>query len=89
MIELSMLLWKKQPSWVHPFADFSKFLYNEIMDISSLFNRCDVIMDQYFEGSLKEGAREDHGSGTGLIITLVIALRFLQISSANSEVSDK
>ena len=39
------------------------------MDISSLFNRCDVITDRYFEGSLKEGTREDRGSGTGLIAT--------------------
>ena len=43
VIDLSMLLRKKQPSWVQTFADFSKFLYNEIMDISSLFNRCDFI----------------------------------------------
>ena len=35
--------------FVQTFADFSKFLYNEIMDISSLFNRCNVIMDRYFE----------------------------------------
>ena len=34
-----------------------------------MFNRCDVITDRYFEGSLKEGTREDHGSGTGLIVT--------------------
>ena len=39
------------------------------MDISSLFNRCDVITDRYFEGSLKERTREDRGSGTGQIIT--------------------
>ena len=26
-------------------------------------------MDRYFEGSLKEGTREDRGSGTGLIVT--------------------
>ena len=69
VIELSMLLRRKQPSWVQIFADFSKFLYNKIMDISSLFNRCDVITDQYFEGSLKEGTRENCGSGTGLIVT--------------------
>ena len=33
VIELSMFLQKKQPSWVQTFADFSKALYNEIMDI--------------------------------------------------------
>ena len=43
VIDLSILLRKKQPSWVQTFADFSKFLCNEIMDISSLFNRCDFI----------------------------------------------
>ena len=51
------------------FADFSKFLYNKIMDISSLFNRCNDITDQYFGGSLKEGTKEDRGSGTELIVT--------------------
>ena len=69
VIELSMLLWKNQPSWVQTFADFSKFLYIEIMDISSLFNRCNITADQHFEGSLKEGTRPDCGSGTWLIIT--------------------
>ena len=69
VIELSMLLWKKQISWVQNFPDFSKFLYNEIMDISSFFNICDVITDQYFEGSLTEETRENRGSGTGLIVT--------------------
>ena len=63
-----MFLWKKQPSWMHTFADFYKFLYNKIMDISSLFNRCDVITERYFKGSLKEGTIEDRGSGTGLIV---------------------
>ena len=84
MIELSMFLRKKQPSWVQTFADFSKCLYNEIVDISSLFNRCDFIANRYFEGSLKEATREDRGSGTGILSHLMIALRFLQISSANS-----
>ena len=69
MIELSMFFQKKQPSWIQTFADFSKCLYNEIMVTSSLFNRYNVITDRYFEGSLKEGTREDCGPGTGLIIT--------------------
>ena len=68
MIELSMLLWKKQPLWVQTFTDFFKVLYKEIMNISSLFNRWDFITDQYFERSLK-GTREDRGSGTELIVT--------------------
>ena len=66
VIELSMLLRKKQPSCVQTFGDFFKFLYKEIMGISSLF---DVITDRYFEERLKEGIREDRGSGTGLIVT--------------------
>ena len=48
------------------FAD--KFLNNGIMYISSLFNRCSVIMDQHSEESSKEGAREDRGSWTGIIV---------------------
>ena len=38
------------------------------MNISSYFERCDVIADRYFEGSLKEGTRSDRGSGKGLVI---------------------
>ena len=39
LIELSMLPRKKQPSWVQTFSDSSKFFYNGIIDICSLFNR--------------------------------------------------
>ena len=57
-----MFLRKKQPSWVQASVDFSKFRYDKIMDISSLFNRCHVVTDSYFEGSLKEETREDRRS---------------------------
>ena len=63
------MLFRKQPLQVQTFADFSKILYNQIVNISYLFNTCNVFMGQYFEGSLKEGTRVDHGSGMGLIIT--------------------
>ena len=39
------------------------------MDMCYLFNKCDVITDRYYEGSLKKGTREDHGSGAWLIVT--------------------
>ena len=84
VIKLSMLLRKKQPSWVQTFADFSKFFYNEIMDISSLFNRCDVITDRYFEGRLKKEQERIVDLEQGSSSHLVIALRFLQISLENS-----
>ena len=54
------------------------------MDISSLFNKCDIISDQYFEGSLKERAREDHGPGTGHVITFHNCFEIPPNSSANS-----
>ena len=54
MIELSILFQKKQPSWVQTYADFLKFFYRDIIEISSWFIRCDVITDRNFEGSLKE-----------------------------------
>ena len=69
VIEPSRILRKKQPSWMQTIGEFSKFFYNEIMDIFSLFDRCGVITDENFEGILKEGAREDRRSGTGLIVT--------------------
>ena len=84
MIKLSMLLQKKQSSWVQTYADFSKFLYNENMDISSLFNRCEVIMDWYFEGSLKKEEERIMDLEQGSVSHLIVALRFLQISSENS-----
>ena len=68
VIELSMLLRKNLPAWVHTFADYSKFLYDQIMDISSSFKRCDVVIDQYFDNSLKEGTRKGRGSDKGLVI---------------------
>ena len=68
VIELSMLLRKKLPTSVQTFADYARFLYDEIMDISHQYQRCDVVSDRYFEGSLKEGTRENRGSGTGLVI---------------------
>ena len=79
-----MHLWKKQPSWVQISADFSKFLYSEIMGISSLFNRCDVIADRYLEGSLKVKQEKMVDLEQGSLSHLMTALRFLRISSANS-----
>ena len=32
------------------------------MKTTRSFHRCDIIADQYFEGSLKEGVRESRGS---------------------------
>ena len=37
--------------------------------MSSLFNRCDDITDQYFDENLKEGTKKDCGSEKGLVIT--------------------
>ena len=79
-----MHLWKKQPSWVQISADFSKFPYSEIMGISSLFNRCDVIADRYLEGSLKVKQEKMVDLEQGSLSHLMAALRFLRISSANS-----
>ena len=39
------------------------------MAISSLLNRSDEFTERYFERRLKEGAREDRGSGVGLMVT--------------------
>ena len=69
MIELSILFQKTQPSRMQTYADSLKFFYRDIMEISSWFIRCDVITDRNFEGSLKEGTRENRRSKTGLIFT--------------------
>ena len=37
--------------------------------VQTLFNRYEVIMDRYFEESLKQGTKEDCVSETGLIVT--------------------
>ena len=63
VVELSLFLRKKRPTWVFKFHDLAKFLYDEIMDLSKFFQRCDIVIDRYFEDSLKEGVREERGSG--------------------------
>ena len=60
VIELSMPFRQKQPKWVQTLADFSKFWCDDGMVIATTCQRCDVIIDHYFERSLKEGTGDSH-----------------------------
>ena len=62
IIELSQLFRKTRDSWVKTFEDYAKFIYQDIMKTAQSFHRCDIIADQYFEGSLEEGVLESRGS---------------------------
>ena len=73
-----MLFRKKNPSSGQTFTNFSKFLCNEIMDISSSFNRCDIITNQYFKEYL-EGGTWIVDLEQGPLSYLIIPLRFLHI----------
>ena len=67
VIELSQLLRKTKESWVKTFKDYARFLYQDIMKTAESFHRCDIVTDQYFSGSLKEGVRDNRGSA-GVIL---------------------
>ena len=52
VIELSPLFRMKLYTWVKTFSDFAKCIYDEIMDLTETFDRCDVVAGQYFQNNL-------------------------------------
>ncbi len=46
------------------FSDFAVILYHQIMKLSHGHDRIDLVFDRYFEESLKEGTRDQRGSGS-------------------------
>ena len=63
VIELSAMTRMNIPSWVKTLNDYARFIYGEIIVLTAEFQRCDIVADQYFKTSLKEGIRNVRGAG--------------------------
>ena len=48
--------------------EFALLLYQHFSKLSEGYNRCEIISDRYFDGSLKEGTRKKRGEGGSRLI---------------------
>ena len=65
---LSAIVRGKSKSNCLTFDDFANYIYRIIMLMSKYYERCEIVADIYFEGSLKEGTRNKRGvEGSKLI----------------------
>ena len=64
IIELSAVVQIKASCDAETFHEFSLIIYYYILELSTDFSRIDIVADQYFQDSLKEGTRKGRGSGT-------------------------
>ena len=58
VIELSPIVKSRECVTCTNFHHFASIIYRHIMSLASGYERCDVIADRYFDGSLKEGTRD-------------------------------
>ena len=65
VIELSAIIKAKAKSLLNGFVEE---VYASIMFLAKGYERCDVVTDRYFAGSLKEGFREKRGSSGSKLI---------------------
>ena len=49
---------------IENFSDFAVIIYHHVAKLSHGYDRVDLIFDRYFQESLKEGTRNDRGSGS-------------------------
>ena len=75
VIELSPIIQSKQVNNCSTFDDFARVVYNHIVFLSRGYDRCDVVADRYFTGSLKEGTRKKRGD-TGSTMQFTGETRF-------------
>ena len=61
VIELSPIIKSKQKVSCTTFDQFAEVVYRHIKFLSKDYQRCDVVADRYFSGSLKEGTRLKRG----------------------------
>ena len=61
IIELSPIIRSKQKVNCTTFDQFAEVVYRHIKFLSQDYQRCDVVVDRYFSGSLKEGTRQKRG----------------------------
>ena len=65
VIEMSPVIRAKSISLgIECFSDFAVIIYNHIMKLSHGYDRVDLVFDRYFEDSLKEGTRNERGTGS-------------------------
>ena len=63
VIELSALVQAKKYMSCTTFDHFGSLIYNYIINVlCHNYERCDILADQYFTSSLKEGTRSKRGS---------------------------
>ena len=67
VIELSAIIKAKAKS-CSTFNGFAEEVYAIIMFLVKVYERCDVVTDRYFAGSVKEGFREKRGSSGSKLI---------------------
>ena len=65
----SVIIKMKEGAACSTFNEFASVVYNHIIYLGNGFQRIDVIVDRYFEDSLKGQARKNRGSGSRVIFT--------------------
>ena len=50
------------------FDDFANYVYRIIMLMSKNYERCKIVAERYFEGSLKEGTKNNREAGGSKLI---------------------
>ena len=68
IFDLSAIVRSKSKSNCLTFDDFANYIYRIIMLMSKKYERCEIVADRYFEGSLKEGTRNNRGAGGSKLI---------------------
>ena len=68
IFDFSAIVRSKSKSNCLTFDDFANYIYRIIMLMSKNYQRCEIVADRCFEGSLKEGTRNNRGArGSKLI----------------------
>ena len=65
ILEMSPIIRAKAcSSGIECFSDFAVIIHHHVMKLSHGYDRIDLIFDRYFEGSLKDGTRNERGTGS-------------------------
>ena len=68
IFNLSAIVKSKSKSNCLTFDDFANYIYRIKMLMSKNYERCEIVADRYFEGSLKEWTRNKRGTGGSKLI---------------------
>ena len=68
IFDLSATVKSKSKSNCLTFDDFTNYIYRIKMFMSKNYERCEVVADRYFGGSLKKGTRNKRGAGGSKLI---------------------